>query len=201
MLAIDELREPALRIDGHEYPLAMRQNLIFRVQNLGGVGVIASPNPELPRLHAQRLVERHRLQIIHGDVGGQRDDVPELINFSHRLVKNCGDDAAMGVSWRPGVALAQAKTANESGPLLIVSEPQAHAFGVIPAAGEAEISLHANVPRIVAVAFLGAHGLVQEISYTNSVGDQRRLGSPTGLRPQPTTSGSLITSRLFCCMR
>ena len=78
----------------------------------------------------------------------------QLVHLTHGIVKDGRNDAPVGVARRPGVAFAQAEAADEAVALFIVGELQAHAFGIVLAAGEAVILLQAGVMGIVALGSL-----------------------------------------------
>ena len=61
---------------------------------------------DFPALDVQRFVERDGLEIFDGHFLGQGDDVVELVHFAHGVVEDGGDDAAVAVAGRSGVALA-----------------------------------------------------------------------------------------------
>src|SRR6202795_3414487 len=63
--------EHALWIDRDEQAFTARQHFPFCVQDLGHIDVLPALHLNLPRFHAQRLVQRHRLQIVHGNLGRQ----------------------------------------------------------------------------------------------------------------------------------
>ncbi|HEV2116051.1 MAG TPA: hypothetical protein VGR48_08515 [Terriglobales bacterium] len=75
----------------------------------------------------------------------------DLVYLAHGLVQNGGDHASMGVARRSGVAPPQAKAADKPLPLLVEGESQAHAFGVVFAAGKAVILLP---PADVSTAYM-----------------------------------------------
>jgi len=81
----------------------------------------------------------------------------KLVYFAHGVVEDAGDDAAVGVAGRSGVALAQAKAADEGLAWLVEDEFQAHAFFVVGAADETVVLLRFVVTGVVALG-LGRHG-------------------------------------------
>ena len=80
----------------------------------------------------------------------------ELIYFAHGVVENAGDDSAVGVAGRSGVAVAQAEVADEGLAGLVEDELEAHAIGIILAADEAVVLLQVHVDGFVALR-LGWH--------------------------------------------
>ncbi len=76
--------------------------------------VPASAHADLARFHAQGFIERHGLQVVHRHLRSQSDDLTQFVHFAHGLIENGGDDAAMAVSRRPGIALVQAEAADET---------------------------------------------------------------------------------------
>jgi hypothetical protein len=81
----------------------------------------------------------------------------QLVYFTHGVVEDAGDDAAVAVAGRSGVPLAQAEAADEGLAFFVEDEFQLHAIGIILAADEAVILLHFEVAGVVALG-LGAHG-------------------------------------------
>ena len=83
----------------------------------------------------------------------------EFVYFAHRVVEDGGDDAAVAVAGRSGIALAEAKIADEGLAFFVEGEFEAHAVGIALAAGEAVVLLHFGVARVVAVDLgLSGHG-------------------------------------------
>ena len=128
---------------------------------------------DLARFHAQRLLEGHGLEVIDFYFRGQRNDLAQLIDLAHGFVEDGGDNAAVAVSGRAGVALAEPEAADEARALLIVDKAQAHAVGVIRAAREAVILLQLDVAGVVS----GLGGAVLGWSFAGlSIFGTRRLG-------------------------
>ncbi len=78
---------------------------------------------------AQGFVQRDGLDVFDGHFRGDGDDVAEFVELAHGVVEDGGDDAAVAVSGRAGVAFAQAEIADEAVPFL--SEFQVHALGIV----------------------------------------------------------------------
>ena len=140
-LRLDKRGEHTFGIDGQESAAAAGQHFTFLIQNLCAVDVAPSPDTNLSRLNPQRLVQRHRLQIIHRNLRGQGDHLAQLVYFSHGFIKDGSDDPAMAMSRRTGIFLAQPKTAHETMSLPIVNELQTHAVDIVSAAGKAVVLL------------------------------------------------------------
>ena len=81
----------------------------------------------------------------------------EFVYLAHGIVEDGGNDAAVAMAGRSGVALAEAETADEGLAFVVEEEFQAHAIGIVLAAGEAVILLEFDVGRFVAVDLAG-HG-------------------------------------------
>jgi hypothetical protein len=75
----------------------------------------------------------------------------KLVYFAHGVVEDAGDDATVGVAGRSGVALAQAKLADEGLALFVEDEFEAHAIGIVHAADEAVVLLHFCVAGVMAL--------------------------------------------------
>ena len=151
-LRFDELGKHPFGIDGQESAAAAGQHFTFLIQNLRNVDVASSPDINLSRLHPQRLVQRHWFQIIHRNLRRQRDNVAQLVHFSHGIIKNGSDNPTMAMSRWTGEFFAQAKTAYKAILLAIVDKLQTHAVSIVSAAGKAVILLQADVTGIVTLA-------------------------------------------------
>src|SRR5271163_1034638 len=112
--ALGKSAEHALGIDRDEQALAAREHFPFFVENLGHVDVLAALQLDLARFHSQWLLQRHRLQILHGHLGGHRHHVAQFIHFAHGFIEDGRDDAAVAVSGRSGETFAQAEAAHEA---------------------------------------------------------------------------------------
>ena len=121
--------------------------------------MLAPLHAELAAFDAKRLMQRDGLEVFNGHLTSQGDDVVELVYLAHRVVEDAGDDAAVGVAGRSGVALAEAKLADEGLAGFVEDEFQAHAVGIVHAADEAIVFLHFCVTGVVAVDLgLAWHG-------------------------------------------
>ena len=81
----------------------------------------------------------------------------ELVHFAHGVVEDAGDDSAVAVAGRSGVALAQAEAADEGLSVFVEDELEAHAAGIVHATDEAVVLLHLDVAGVVALR-LARHG-------------------------------------------
>lgn len=88
---------------------------------------------------AQRFVQRDGLEVFDSHFGCDGDHVAEFVEFAHGVVEDGGNDPAMAVAGRPGVAPAQAKMRDEMLALAIQRKLQMHAMRIIFAAGEAQV--------------------------------------------------------------
>jgi hypothetical protein len=96
--------------------------------------------------------------------------VVEFVYLAHGVVEDGGDDAAVAVAGRSGVALAEAEAADESLAGFVEREFQAHAFGVVHAADEAVVFLHLHVAGVVAFGLrLAWHGTDSIAGVSNRV--------------------------------
>ena len=138
-------------------PLAAGQDFVLFVQDFGLVDVLAAVDADFPALDVQRLVQRDGLEVFDGHLFGEGDDVVQLVDLAHGVVEDGGDDAAVAVAGRSGVAFAQAEFADEGLALFVEGEFEAHAVGIVRAAGEAVVLLQFEVAGVVAVDLAG-HG-------------------------------------------
>jgi hypothetical protein len=121
--------------------------------------VLASLHAELAAFDAKRLMQGDGLEVFNGHLSREGDDVVELVYFAHRVVEDAGDDAAVGVAGRSGVALAEAKLADEGLAGFVEDEFQTHAVGIVHAADEAIVLLHFCVTGVVTFGLgLAWHG-------------------------------------------
>jgi hypothetical protein len=149
-LALHEPREHAFGIDCDEQALAAREHFPFFVEDLGHIDVLASFHFNLARFHPQGLLQRHRLQVIHGHLGSHRNHLTHLVHLAHRLIEDGRDDATMAVSGRAAIALAQPKLAGEAPAVFVIGEAKSHAIRIVGTAGEAIILLQLDVAGVVA---------------------------------------------------
>ncbi len=115
--------------------------------------MLAAVDADFPALDAQRFVQRDGLEIFDGHLLGEGDDVVELVDLAHGIVEDAGDDAAVAVAGRSGVALAETEVADEGLAGFVVDEFQAHAVGIVLAADKAVVLLEFEVAGFVAVDF------------------------------------------------
>ena len=74
---------------------------------------------DFPAFDAEWLVQGDRLEIFDRHFPGERDHVVEFVDLAHGVVEDAGDDAAVAVAGRSGVALAEAETADEGLPFFV----------------------------------------------------------------------------------
>ncbi len=112
------------------------------VEDFGRVDMGASADFHFAAFDAEGFVQRDRLEIFHGHLAGEGDYVMELVYFAHGVVEDGGNDAAVAVAGRSGVAVGEPEAADEGLALLVEDEFQAHASRVVLAADEAVVFLH-----------------------------------------------------------
>src|ERR1039458_2787036 len=171
-LAVHKSCEHFVRVDRYKQALTAGQHFPFFVQDLGHIDVLPSLYLNLARFHAQRLFQRHRLQVVHGHLGSHRHHMTQFVHLAHGFVEDGRDNAAVAVSRRSGVAPAQAEAADETIAVFVVGEAQPHAVGVVLAAGEAVVLRQFYVARVV--SSFGASGFALLSSH-------RKILSRTGL--------------------
>ena len=84
----------------------------------------------------------------------------EFIYFAHGIVEDAGDDAAVAMAGRSGVAVGEAEAANESLAGFVEDEFQAHAARVVLTADEAVLLLQFVVAGFVALRLRGHGGIL-----------------------------------------
>ena len=151
LLAFDEFGEHFFGVDGDEDAAAAGQDFVLFVEYFGGVDVGAALYFYFAAFHAEGLVQRDGLEVFDGHLSGERHDVMQFIYFAHGIVEDAGDNASVAVAGRSGVALAQAKFADESLAIFVEDEFEVHAVFVIGAADEAVVLLHFVVAGVVAL--------------------------------------------------
>jgi hypothetical protein len=159
-LAFHEFAKHLFRVDGDEDSLAPGQDFSFFVEDFGFVDVLAAVDADFPALDVQRFVERDGLEVLDGHFFRQGDHLVELVYFAHRVVKDGRDDAAVAVAGRASVALAEAEFADEGLAFFVEGEPEAHAFGIVLAAGEAVVLLELVIGGFVSVDLAGHGGIL-----------------------------------------
>src|SRR5208337_4726313 len=188
--AVHKLCEHAVRIDRYEQTLTTRQHFPFLVQDLSHIDVLPALHLHFARFHPQGPVQGHGLQVVHGHLGGHRHHVTQFIHLAHGLVEDGCDNAAVAVSGRPGVALAQAESTDKAVALLIVGKAQVHAVRIVLAAGETVVLLQLYVACVVSSLVLfashrkilsrvrrriGYHGTPKEVPHASRPYNARTL--------------------------
>ena len=84
----------------------------------------------------------------------------EFVDLAHGVVEDAGDNAAVAVAGRSGVALAQAEAADEGLAFFVEDEFEAHAFRVALSADEAVVFLGFVIAGFVAVHFRRHTGIL-----------------------------------------
>jgi hypothetical protein len=121
--------------------------------------VLATVDADFLALDVQRFVERYGLEILDCHLFGEGDHVVKLVHLAHGVVEDGGDNAAVAVAGRSGIALAEAELADEGLALFVERELQAHARGIVLAAGEAVVFLQFEIAGVVAMDLgLSWHG-------------------------------------------
>jgi hypothetical protein len=160
------LGEHFFGVDGDEDAAAAGQDFVFFVEDFGGVDVGASFLFYFAAFDAQRFVQRDGLEIFDSHFTGEGDDVMQLVDLAHGVVEDAGDDAAVAVAGRSGVATAEAEAAHEGLALFVKDELEAHAIGIVHAADEAVVLLHLHVAGVVALGLRFGHGgILQGIGF------------------------------------
>jgi hypothetical protein len=122
----------------------------------------ASADFDFAAFDAERFVQRNGLEILDGHLSGKRDDVMEFIYFTHGIVEDAGDDTAVAMAGRSGVAVGEAEAADEGLAGFVEDEFQAHASGIILTADEAVVLLQFVVAGFVALRLWGHGGILAD---------------------------------------
>ena len=101
---------------------------------------MSAPVPgDFAAFDAERLVQRDGLEIFDGHFARERNHLVQLIDLAHGVVEDAGDDAAVAVAGRSGIAVAEPEVADEGLTGLIEDELEVHALGIVWAADEAVV--------------------------------------------------------------
>jgi hypothetical protein len=150
-LSLRIFREHSFGIDGDENAATAGQDVAFFVENFRGIDVPGSANFDFASLDKQGFVQGDRLEVLDRHLTRQGDDMAQLVYLTHGVVENGGDDSSVAVAWRTGVAFAKSEAADRHLAVLVEGKFKAHAVGIVHAASEAVILLHAYVASVVAV--------------------------------------------------
>jgi hypothetical protein len=157
LLAVHAFGEHFFGVDGDEDAAAAGEDFVFVVEDLGGVDVGAAALFDFASFDAQRLVQRDGLEILDGHFAREGDDVMEFIYLAHGVVEDAGDDAAVAMAGRSGIALAEAEAADKGLAGFVEGELETHAAGIVHAADKAIVFLELHVAGFVALGLAG-HG-------------------------------------------
>ena len=120
--SLDEFAEHLFGVDGDEDTAAAGQDFAFLIEDFGGIDVLSAVHADFSAFDPQRLLQRDGLQVFHRHLFRDRNHVAQLIRLAHGVVEDGGDDAAMAVAGRSGVALGQAEVADEGAALFVERE-------------------------------------------------------------------------------
>ena len=143
------------RIDGDEHALAAGQHRALLVANLGAIEVSASLNVLLLAFNDEGLAERNGFCKLHCHRRRKSHHRSQLVYLPHCFVEKRGNNAAMSVSRRTLVFARQLEFAPGAMVTVVEEELQAHALGIVFAAGEAVVLGKGNVFRVVSGEALG----------------------------------------------
>ncbi len=133
--------EDVLWIEDHEYATAAGEQATLGIADFCDAGKAPPVLANLTRLHSQRLVQRYWPEIFDGHARGGGWQVARFVELAHGIIENGGDNSAVAVARRAGVALAQAEITNIFLSARIGRKFQVHAAGIVQAAGETVIPL------------------------------------------------------------
>ena len=101
-----------LRIDCDKSPSAAGQDFTFFIFDLSRVDMPATVHALFVRSYRERLSQGNRPQIFNFHGSGKRQHIAELIHFAHGFIQNGGNNAAVRMSWRPGVSARKLEMAD-----------------------------------------------------------------------------------------
>jgi hypothetical protein len=134
-------------------------------------------------------MERDGLEVLDGHLFGKRDDVTEFIYFAHGVVEDAGDDAAMAVAGRAGVAVTQIEVADEGIALFVEREDEAHPVGIVGTTNKTSVRGQFQVFGFVAMDLAGHGGILtgkrKNISPTEGVECSEESESTFSTRSNP----------------
>ncbi len=139
-------------------PLLLGQHFPGGVTNCGSVQVLAAVHPELPAFDGEGRGQGNRQEVVDLHPAGKGDHVAQLVDLTHGLVKDGGDDAAMSVARRPDEAVLQLKVADKALAWLVENKLQSQAAFVAGTATEAVVSDLLLLYFVTVNAFVLGHG-------------------------------------------
>jgi len=130
-----------MRIDDHEDAAAAGENRSLVIEDLGSAVEAAAASADLAGLNAQRFMERNWSNILNGHARGGGGLVAQLVQLTHGVVENGGNNSTMAVSGWAGIALAQSKATAVMLSGRMGVKLQVHAVGIVLPTGKAIILL------------------------------------------------------------
>src|SRR5580704_4466902 len=137
------------------------------VANLSGVNMFTAVYLHLPAFHDKLRGQRNRPNVVDLHPASQGDHIAQLVDLAHSLVKDRGDDAAVGMPRRADKALLQPEVANKALALLVEDKLHPQPRFVAGAATEAVVDGLLLVNLMAVNSFVLGHVLKMR---------QRRIG-------------------------
>src|ERR1019366_9564815 len=103
--------------------------------------MFAAVDAHLPSFDNERFEQRYRLQVGDFHLTRQGNQTVQLVYLAHGFVEDGGDDASVGMGWRPDKAPLQTKAAEEALALLVEHKLQPESGCVGGTATEAIVGL------------------------------------------------------------
>ncbi len=157
-LSLYELGEHFFRVDGDEDAFAAGQHFPALVHDLRHVDVGLAADFDFVSFDEEGFVQGHGLEIFDGHLAGEGDDMVQFVYLAHGVVENGGDDAAVAMAGRSGVAFAETEAAESDAAFFVQRELQAHTVGISGPAGKTVILLQLGVAGFVSMKGLARHG-------------------------------------------
>lgn len=134
--------ENTLWIDDYEDTAAAGEDRSLFVDDFSNTHEPPASFADFARFNFQSFIQRHGPAIFDGHARCGSDDIAQLAQFAHGIVKDGRDDATVAVTRRSGVAFSKSKVRNKMIPLSIQRKFQMHAVRIILATGKAQVFLH-----------------------------------------------------------
>jgi hypothetical protein len=143
------LLEHLYRIDGDKLTAAAGQDLTLPITNFRDIDVFAPANVFLAAFNGQGFSKGHRLEVFDLHLPRERNYLTEFVHLPHRLVKDGGDDAAVGMRRRADIARWELEPADKCPSRFVERELQPQSLWIIGTAAKTVVSRDPVVSSVV----------------------------------------------------
>jgi hypothetical protein len=154
-----------LRINRNKGSGTAGQDFALFIFDLSRVDMPATVQALFVGNHRQRLPQWYRPQIFDFHGSGKSQHIAELVHFAHGFIQDGGNNAAMGMAWRPGVSARKLEMADGLARLFVQRELQFHALRIVMSATKAMVlaGLRFALDRVAVCDFAFCHWDREEI--------------------------------------